>query len=161
MFLASSESNSESEKSEESKDIGNAEDLDAESSEDLKSLFAHHNNKEYNTTKPLPTEQIRSTHEEPSASRTYTSQTTVTTPLSQTVSLPVESEDEPAKNSSFLQASLGEINPSVPELNQVSSVKSEVSHVAASNIIPQNEENVTEKVSITVVIDQSCSWSQN
>ena len=124
--------------------------LDADSSKDLKAMFVDHGNEESNTTKPVPTEYVHSTQKTTSSKRSSTNQAAVTRPTSETDRLPVESvitDDDPSKNQSFLQASLGEINPTAPEQNQMSSVVGEIS--PETTMIPSNqdEENVSEKVS--------------
>ena len=124
--------------------------LDADSSKDLKAMFGDHGNEESNATKAMPTEYVHSTQKASSSKRSSTSQAAVARPASETDRLPVESvitDDDPSKNQSFLQASLGEINPTAPEQNQMSSVVGEFSPETTMIPSTQGEEKVSEKVS--------------
>ena len=128
--------------------------LDADSSKDLKALFVDHDNEESNATELVPTEYVHSTQKTSSSKRSSTSQDVVTRPTSETVRLPVESvvtNDEPSDNQSFLQASLGEINPAAQDQNQTSSVVGAISPETTSVPSTQDEENVSEKVSTNVM----------
>ena len=124
--------------------------LDADSSNDLQAFITHNNVKSNSTSaKPQPTEETQT----PSMKRSSKRQPAVTRPLSATVTRqPVESlitNDESSNNGSFLQASLGEINPTVPDRGQVSSVDSEISPDTTSMPGTGDEENTApEKVRI-------------
>ena len=89
-----------------------------------------HHSKDDNPTQPAPTEPVQSSQKLSSFKRSSKAPTEATKPITEETELPVESvitEYHPSNNS-FLQTSLGEINPSSPELNQMSSeVANEVS----------------------------------
>ena len=128
--------------------------LDADSSKDLKALFADHSSDKSNrtTVKPVPTKYVHSTQKS-SSKRSSKGQTAMTNPLTGAVMQPVESlvtGYEPSKSGSFAEASLGDINPTVPVQQQMASVVGNVSPQATSVPSAENEENVTEKVSYKI-----------
>ena len=92
----------------ESEEAEKAKALDADSSNDLKALFGQ----QTSTSSPLPTKRD-STRKVPSSKQSSKGQTVTTMPLS------AKTGENP--NRSFLEVSLGDIKPSAPEQNQMSS----------------------------------------
>ena len=102
---SSNENNAEPNESEEAE---KAKALDADSSNDLKALFGQ----QTSTSSPLPTKRD-STQKVPSSKQSSKGQTVTTMPIS------AKTGENP--NRSFLEVSLGDIKPSAPEQNQMSS----------------------------------------
>lgn len=92
----------------ESEETEKAKALDADSSSDLKALFGQ----QKSTSSPLPTKHD-STQKVPSSKQSSKGQTVTTMPIS------AKTDENP--NRSFLEVSLGDIKPSAPEQNQMSS----------------------------------------
>ena len=101
-----------------------------ESSTNHDAVVKHHNKDDNHPMQPAPTDPLQSSQKLSSFKRSSKAPTEATKPITEETGLPVESvitEYHPSNNS-FLQTSLGEINPSSPELNQMSSeVANEVS----------------------------------
>lgn len=108
ILLASKHSSNENAVPNESEEAEKARALDADSSNDLKALFGQ----QTSTSSPLPTKHD-STQKVPSSKRRSKGQTVTTMPIS------AKTGENP--NRSFLEVSLGDIKPSAPEQNQMSS----------------------------------------
>lgn len=114
--------NSESEAAVESTKEGDGEGV-TESSKNHDAVVEHHSKDKNPPTQPAPTEPVQSSQKLSSFKRSSKAPTEATKPITEETGLPVEpviTEYQPSNNS-FLQTSLGEINPSSPELSQTSS----------------------------------------
>lgn len=124
--------------------------LDADSSKDLRELLTHSNDESETTTVKQPVTKHLS-HNNQSSKGHSKSKTAVTklsrvtdTSSSQTLMMPSKA----VKNESFLQASLGEINP-VTQQTRLSSVISDITPQEASLTPAQDApNNVTGMVSV-------------
>jgi len=117
-----SKPNSESEAAVESTKEGDEGGV-TESSTNHVAVVEHHNKDDNHATQPAPTEPVQSSQKLSSFKRSSKAPTEATKPITVENGLPAEPvirEYQPSNNS-FLQTSLGEINPSSPELNQMSS----------------------------------------
>lgn len=117
-----SKPNSESEAAVESTKEGDEGGI-TESSTNHDAVVEHHSKDDNHPMQPVPTEPVQSSQKLSSFKRSSKAPTEATKPITEETGLPVESvitEYHPSNNS-FLQTSLGEINPSSPELNQMSS----------------------------------------
>ena len=110
ILLASKHSFNENAVPSESEEAEKARALDADSSNDLKALFGQQTST--STSSPLPTKHD-STQKVPSSKWRSKGQTVTTMPIS------AKTGGNP--NRSFLEVSLGDIKPSAPEQNQMSS----------------------------------------
>ncbi|KAM7429253.1 hypothetical protein ABFA07_019869 [Porites harrisoni] len=104
----SKRSSNENAEPSESEEAEKAKALDANSSNDLKALFGQ----QTSTSSPLPTKHD-STEKVPSSRQNSKGQTVTKMPIS------AKTDENP--NRSFLEVSLGDIKPSAPEQNQMSS----------------------------------------
>lgn len=127
--------------------------LDADSSKDLKALLSHNDDESDTTTaKPATKHSSHSTQSSKAHSKSKAAVTQLTnatvTPSSQTLA----AKNEAMKNESFLQASLGQINP-VTQQTQLSSVMSGISPQDAP-VTPAQEaqSNVSGLVSALLII---------
>ena len=127
--------------------------LDADSSKDLKALLDHNDDESDATTaKPVTKHSLHSTRSSKSHSK---SKGSVTQPTSATVtssSQTLATKSEAVKNESFLQASLGQINP-INQQTQLSSVMSGITTQDAT-VTPAREAqgNVSGLVSASLII---------
>ena len=122
---------------------------DTDSSKHLEASTEHQSSDNYYPTQPALTELVQSSQKPPSSKRSSFSPTETKEPLTNAAGLPVEpvmKADEPLNNGSFLQMSLGEINPSSSELSHTSSVVNEVGSDTVLNPSDQVEGNVSIKV---------------
>ncbi len=124
--------------------------LDANSSKDLKTLLSHSDD-ESETTAAKPVTTKHSSHKNQSSKgHSKTNKTAATKPSSATVtssSQMLTTQSEAVKNESFLQASLGEINP-VTQPTRLSSVFSSITPQDTPPTPPQAaQNNVSELVS--------------
>ena len=108
ILSGSKHSSNENAEPSESEEAEKARALDADSSNDLKALFGQ----QTSTSSPLPTNHD-SAQKVPSSKQSSKGQTVTTMPIS------AKTDEKP--NRSFLEVSLGDIKPSAPEQNQMSS----------------------------------------
>lgn len=108
ILSGSKRSSNENAEPSESEEAEKAKAIDADSSNDLKALFGQ----QTSTSSPLPTKHD-STQKVPSSKQSSKGQTVTT--------MPISSKTGENPNRSFLEVSLGDIKPSAPEQNQMSS----------------------------------------
>ncbi|XP_068735885.1 dyslexia-associated protein KIAA0319-like protein [Montipora capricornis] len=135
---------------------------DTDSSKHLEASTEHQSSDNYYPTQPGLTELVQSSQKPPSSKRSSFSPTETTEPLTNAAGLPVEpvvKADEPLNNGSFLQMSLGEINPSSSELSHTSSVVNQVGSDTVLNPSDQVEGNVSIKDILHVLPSPAASVS--
>ena len=110
--------------------------------EHYEEVVEHHSNVKH-LTQPVPTEHVQSSQELSSFKRSPKAPTEATKPITEESGLSLEPDYQPSNNS-FLQTSLGEINPSSPELSQMPS--GVANNVSMDTGFDQVEGNVSVKV---------------